>query len=881
MANEDKRIIELPASTSILNDDWIAKDSASQDTTRLQLSFLKQLCGGNNFAGEWQSGTTYSKDSYVTHEGKLYHNIKGGSVVAVNWTSSQWQEIDVSSELKKVVGSLAPTFDSSTNYDVDDLVTFNGGLCRCISPHSSGAWNSSHFANVTVSSLLTYFIMDNFTDRRWEKYSGSPVNYTKGTVIHKGLSMYRCKANTTNQSWDSSKWEQVDVTDLINSVTVLIETVLSNLAPTFSSSAQYSINDFVLYNNQLYICMKPHHGSWDPLDFGTGKIGDILEGIFNNIADVYNPSGSYVKGDVVNYLGMPLRCIVDTATSPMVFSEWERVTVEQLIDEKVADVQIAGQTTADENKISDLTSLTIEGTASGEIASFSDGSNLPMRSFVCNIDAVQDLHGYDGPWVGGAGKNKLPMTVDGIKTATTSGTWSNNDYTLNGVTFTVLTDSDGNVTGIKVNGTAPADTALSIPVDTNKLYGDLYFVGCSGGSSNTYNVYMWDTTAGGRAKKWDGTTASTTSLDGTFQQVKIVQGNTVYMRLRVMAGQTVENIVFYPMICLPTETATTFAPYSNICPISGHTGVDAWVRGKNLLSINSLSLNRDTQRAISSNINPIPKGTYTISWAYSGTSQNTSFILRKSQNDQTDQKQFAITDGTQGTFTIDETYSAIYAFIGTNQASGTTAEISNLMIRPSTDTSTTFEPYNPSSQTIQVSWQTEAGEVYGGYVDLVSGVLTVTHKEITYNGSNDITWQMSTGGTDENVWHQFYTTNTSIKNSLNAICNRFPTKDISNRGSDSILVAFNDRTFRIALKDSDLLITSVEDFKTWLSTNNLQIVYELETPLTYQLTPTQIKSLLGKNNAWRSTGDVNVKFNKDATTVINSLIARIEALENA
>ena len=122
MANEDKRIIELPASESILNDDWIGKDSASEGTTKIQLSLLKQLFGGNNFAGEWHSGTPYSKDSYVTHEGKLYHNIKGGSVVAVDWSSNQWQEVDVSGELKKLASSLAPTFDSSTNYYVQQIV---------------------------------------------------------------------------------------------------------------------------------------------------------------------------------------------------------------------------------------------------------------------------------------------------------------------------------------------------------------------------------------------------------------------------------------------------------------------------------------------------------------------------------------------------------------------------------------------------------------------------------------------------------------------------------------------------------------------------------------------------------------------------------------
>jgi hypothetical protein len=49
--------------------------------------------------------------------------------------------------------------------------------------------------------------------------------------------------------------------------------------------------------------------------------------------------------------------------------------------------------------------------ASGSLVSFSDGADLPMPSFVCDIDAVQDLHGYDYPWVGGAGKNKFDATI--------------------------------------------------------------------------------------------------------------------------------------------------------------------------------------------------------------------------------------------------------------------------------------------------------------------------------------------------------------------------------------------------------------------------------------------------------------------------------------
>ena len=45
-------------------------------------------------------------------------------------------------------------------------------------------------------------------------------------------------------------------------------------------------------------------------------------------------------------------------------------------------------------------------TASGSIASFSDGADsVPMLSVVADIEPIQDLHGYDKPWAEGAGDN--------------------------------------------------------------------------------------------------------------------------------------------------------------------------------------------------------------------------------------------------------------------------------------------------------------------------------------------------------------------------------------------------------------------------------------------------------------------------------------------
>jgi hypothetical protein len=73
-----------------------------------------------------------------------------------------------------------------------------------------------------------------------------------------------------------------------------------------------------------------------------------------------------------------------------------------------------------------IDNATLTGQASGEVATFDMGGDAPLKECVIQIEPEQDLHGQDYPYPAGAGKNKLPMTVDGIKALNTVGTWSGN-----------------------------------------------------------------------------------------------------------------------------------------------------------------------------------------------------------------------------------------------------------------------------------------------------------------------------------------------------------------------------------------------------------------------------------------------------------------------
>lgn len=111
-------------------------------------------------------------------------------------------------------------------------------------------------------------------------------------------------------------------------------------------------------------------------------------------------------------------------------------------------------------------------------------------------------------------------------------------------------------------------------------------------------------------------------------------------------------------------------------------------------------------------------------------------------------------------------------------------------------TATDYEPY--SGQTYDITFPTEVGTVYGGLLDVTSGVLTVTDAQIASYA----------GETLPGEW----------------------------------------------ISDRDVYVAGTTP------TTGAQVVYKLATPVTYHLTPQEITSLLGTNNLWADTGDSEVEY---------------------
>lgn len=77
-----------------------------------------------------------------------------GSICAWHDASQEWVIENMSSEAdtdKLNSTAVAPAFDETSAYAVDDYVTYEGNLYKAISAHSAGSWSSDDFASVDMT----------------------------------------------------------------------------------------------------------------------------------------------------------------------------------------------------------------------------------------------------------------------------------------------------------------------------------------------------------------------------------------------------------------------------------------------------------------------------------------------------------------------------------------------------------------------------------------------------------------------------------------------------------------------------------------------------------------------------------------------------------
>lgn len=160
------------------------------------------------------------------------------------------------------------------------------------------------------------------------------------------------------------------------------------------------------------------------------------------------------------------------------------------------------------------------------------------------------------------------------------------------------------------------------------------------------------------------------------------------------------------------------------------------------------------------------------------------------------------------------------------------------------NTATTYEPYNGTTYPISLG-----GTYYGGTLDVTNGSLTVKYGRVdlgsldwNYNSTNQRMDCISTINNLKAPSSNFV--------AFNGVCAIYTI--VSNQALADKCVAIN---ISGSLRIKDLDYTDATAFKTAMSGKYL--TYELATPTTVTLTPTQVKTLLGNNNIFADSGNVN------------------------
>lgn len=520
-------------------------------------------------------------------------------------------------------------------------------------------------------------------------------------------------------------------------------------------------------------------------------------------------------------------------------------------------------------KISEVYSAFPEETAGpADIVTVTDGANdISVKELTIAVEPQQDLHGYDRPWVGGAGKNLLHSTIEQLKSVNTSGSWSDLVYTCNGIVFTVNTNDGNSIDSIIINGTATADTYFRLDSVRSDLPSDTLIAdGTPTGSTITTCAF---------ADVYSGRFNSANAEERSFT----ADGRKIEAAIKVTNGYTANNLVFKPMIRLATETDATYAPYSNICPISGWDEATVTRTGKNLFfKAMSGYFPADTGIVTASNLWQIDIAhvyegkTYTFApdsvmpnggvWAfYEEKPQPGSGSYNGSRSVESGKKSFT---------------APITGYVAVRRSNGETGA---MLVEGETISS--FEPYNPDTISISLSIIT-GSTVYGGTVRIKedgTGEVVVDRVAEILNGSESYTRV----GSDGAISFRYMLSNRSQYPSDKFISTHFArSKQASYTNIPNGYFMVNSTGEYAAFRHPSIADESVANFQAWVNAqyNNrtpFAIAYELATPVTYPFTAPQLRTLLGHNTVWSDAGKTSIVYRADTGLLINKLISALNA----
>ena len=234
--------------------------------------------------GEWSESTAYKRDDIVRVGGKSY-------VCVVTHVSSSTFRQDLNALLpgsvppqpqpKWVVMTSATSFQgdwtTTTNYNLGDVVLYNGSLWDCVVSHTSGVF-ATDIDNWTIFAQTASFIGD------WT----TGTSYAPGAVVKYNGNSHKC----VNAHVAATTLEDNEDDWVLYFAGVEIQN-------SWAPSTEYRVNDFVKYGGSVYRCIETHTSNTTDLDddkFTVEVFGSQYDGI-------WDPTTYYNIGDIVRHSG--------------------------------------------------------------------------------------------------------------------------------------------------------------------------------------------------------------------------------------------------------------------------------------------------------------------------------------------------------------------------------------------------------------------------------------------------------------------------------------------------------------------------------------------------------------------------------------------------
>ena len=466
----------------------------------------------------------------------------------------------------------------------------------------------------------------------------------------------------------------------------------------------------------------------------------------------------------------------------------------------------------------------------GSVASFvSKYANEPLKSLTATINPMQSFNGYSEPWAAGAGTNKACWP-------TLSNTSSN------GVDYSIT--DDGNTLVIYGTATSQSSGAYSASVTyANMPFGPFpagwYTIKATGfvgqnvndritinaKYSNGSNVGITNTRISGPSATIPDGTGRTLTFEATQEfkfsyYISISSGTTIDCSVKVQFEEG--------------DTLSEWSPYANVCPITGWAGANITRTGINFAK--NIRKGTTVQGGSTKTFTFADDGSFTVA-SSGGTSTTTSSIgLAFTTNYYGNQsaelyvlpdlfvlkagKTYTVRDCAISAFTGDadtrtEIGDYLYADAHRNTQITPTSDMHvkqvRIFYRPSiqNDSNFVYEPmvfegtaadYEPFGEVYSADWTSAAGTVYAGSYDAVSGKLKARPQYASYNGETLVgPWLSSMDVYEEGV----------------------------------------------------------------TPTTGAQVVDLGGTETEHTLTAQQVNAMMGQNNVWADTGDVDVEYLKD------------------